>query len=132
MRYKVDDLTGALLDYAVAATIGYGDIQYEKRTRAENRCLIWTQCGDGLKSRHYSPSTDWAQGGPIIERERITVEAPRWRAHRQDWWAYLQPRAGECTRINNDAFGPCALLAAMRCYVKSRHGEYIDLDVEGA
>jgi len=67
-------------------------------------------------------STDWAFGGPIIEREGITT-APysthngvvrEWKAGR-DWPMSHFPYY----------FGPTPLIAAMRCYVASRMGEEV-------
>jgi len=61
-----------------------------------------------------SPSTDWAQGGPIIEREWIELTINT-RAPEGTWLA---------TRVEGSAIcevtGPTQLVAAMRCYVKSQ------------
>ena len=73
---------------------------------------------------HYS--TDWAQGGPIIERERIAVvyepsmvydDSCRWKA----LWA-MGDEAHE--------FGPTPLIAAMRCYVASKLGDEVEVPDE--
>jgi len=87
---SVSELSGAALDWAVAKASG-----------------------------EYKPvsvpaySTDWAQGGPIIERERIAVwgDNPFWEAERGSVW---------CN-------GPTPLIAAMRCYVASKLGDKIDV-----
>ena len=55
-------------------------------------------------------SKDWAQGGPIIERELIAIHG--------DWKATL----GEGTYE-----GPTPLIAAMRCYVASKLGAEVDV-----
>jgi hypothetical protein len=59
--------------------------------------------------------TDWAQGGPIIEREKIAIDT--WG---DEWLA---------TRIEgsaiSEAIGPTPLVAAMRCYVVSQLGDEI-------
>jgi hypothetical protein len=65
-------------------------------------------------------STNWAHGGPIIDRERIRLD-PReseWKA--QGWY-------DEGFR---DFFGPTALIAAMRCYVTTKLGDTIDIPEE--
>ena len=68
--------------------------------------------------QNYKPSTDWAQGGPIIEREfiRIQPESPYWEAD-----TYTD--AGDCFT----GVGPTPLIAAMRCYVASRLGDEVDI-----
>lgn len=60
-------------------------------------------------------STDWSQGGPIIERERIAVQfGPQWTAvHNR--------------RLGRPSYGPTPLIAAMRCFVTSRLGEELEI-----
>ena len=68
----------------------------------------------------YSPSTDWAQGGPIIEREGVlftrTNDGEMYRA-----WI---------VRRNASAIGPAHLIAAMRCYVASKLGDEVEIPEE--
>jgi hypothetical protein len=67
----------------------------------------------------YSPSTDWAFGGPIIERETITVE---YTGDPDTWCA--------CIMADQEVYGPTALIAGMRCYVASVLGDTIDIPEE--
>lgn len=60
----------------------------------------------------WSPSTDWSQGGPIIERERIEVVP--W-AVRGMWSAFIN--TGPDRKILD---GPTPLVAAMRAFVASK------------
>jgi hypothetical protein len=77
---------------------------------------------------HYS--TDWSQGGPIIEREGIellcnttTEEAKRFiEGTHADWRAAKRP-----INRNVRSFGPTPLIAAMRCYVASKLGDDVTL-----
>ena len=92
---KTSELTGAALDWAVARCEG---------GVGENQLLgAW-----------YAPSTDWAQGGPIIEREKITLE---WTG--ENWCAYI--------RHDEEEFGTTPLIAAMRCYVASKLGDEVEI-----
>jgi len=61
----------------------------------------------------YSPSTNWLQGGPIIEAEGIAIALTE---RRTEWYACpdLKPGAKVC-------YGPTPLIAAMRAYVASRN-----------
>ena len=79
-KIKTSELSDAALDWAVAkcegrvpkieATVSYPnnrhykvyvDVRYDSNG---NECPV-----------PYSPSTNWAQGGPIIERELIDIQA---------------------------------------------------------
>lgn len=65
---------------------------------------------------HYS--TDWAQGGPFIEREKIAVlPCPRgWSARIGYGGKYIE--------------GPAPLVAAMRCYIFSKLGDEVEIPEE--
>lgn len=111
---KVSDLTGSALDWAVAKCIGHVDDETIIR-RLEPDEEGW----------FIAYSTDWAQGGPIIEREIITLDFDGG----TDW----QARDFDSQQIL--AHGPTPLIAAMRCYVASKMGEEIELPdglLEGA
>jgi hypothetical protein len=103
---KTSELTGAALDWAVAKCEGHG--------------MEYFQVVDA-----YTPSTDWAQGGPIIEREEIALEPMTHDEHGDGWLA---------TRVEGPAvcmeFGPTMLIAAMRCYVASHLGDEVDVPEE--
>lgn len=61
---KTSELTGAALDWAVVIALGY-EID-------EHKCAV----KDGVAEFNldcFSPSEVWSQGGPIIEREGISV-----------------------------------------------------------
>lgn len=65
---------------------------------------------------------DWAQGGPIIERECIDLYCDHagvsWRARKM---------LGERGPM---AYGPSPLIAAMRCYVASKLGNKVEIPEE--
>jgi hypothetical protein len=65
---KTADLTGAMLDYWVARAEG---VQVDA-TCDDITSEQWQYVRSGTIEA-YTPSSDWAQGGPIIERERISV-----------------------------------------------------------
>jgi hypothetical protein len=105
MKIKTSELTGTALDWAVAKSQGYAGIALQERTNTE-----W-----------YSPSTDWAQGGPIIEREEIAVV---YRAG--GYWLAYTPES----KPSADGTGPIPLIAAMRCYVAFHLGDEVDVPEE--
>jgi hypothetical protein len=69
---------------------------------------------------HYS--TDWAQGGSIIEREGISPK------HWGDDWETPWSAAKTTGHYEGGMyFGPTPLIAAMRCYVASKLGDDVTL-----
>ena len=106
---KTNELTGAALDWAVAKCEGYTGVALQERTGTD-----W-----------YSPSTDWAQGGPIIEREGILVA----RNNGFLWVASTQPYE-DVERPMEFQFGDTPLIAAMRCYVMSKLGDEVEIPGE--
>ena len=110
MRVKTNELTGAALDWAVAKCEGLLAFGYRKT----DRFII--ELSDG-EFEEFCPSTDWAQGGPIIEREKITIFQTG-----KDWMGYI--------RHDTESFAPTPLIAAMRCYVASKLGDEVEIPEE--
>lgn len=106
---KTFELTGAALDWAVAMCEGYSSEQAADIIYCDSAALAY--------------STDWSQGGPIIERERITLDGT---AILGQWMAVAQVPNDEPWETR----GPTPLVAAMRCYVASRLGDEVDIPEE--
>ncbi len=104
---KTSELTGAALDWAVAKCEG------------EDYSPVTTYSGIGQEFPPTNYSTNWAQGGPIIERKRINVSI----------YASLN-WMGAMNAGKNIEFGPTPLIAAMRCYVASKLGDEVDIPPE--
>lgn len=123
MNIKTSELTGAALDWAVARLeskasptgMDSADILLYRSTATN----AW------MYKRWAIPySTDWAQGGPIIEREKI---ATQWA---MGCWAAVPDRTNY---PNCDApyfFAKTPLDAAMCCYVASKLGDEVDVPEE--
>ena len=105
---KTSDLTDIALDWAVAKIESSRNLALDETSRL----ILLDQAGYG-----YNPSTDWAQGGPIIEREGI--EITRGGAYAEHFW--------KATRNSTINYGPTPLIAAMRCYVASKFGDEVDV-----
>jgi len=69
-------------------------------------------------------STDWAQGGSIIEREGIGLNKRNEHYLNEGFW-----QASYWKRIEMYA-GLTPLIAAMRCYVASRLGDEVEIPEE--
>lgn len=115
---KTAELTGAALDWAVAKCEG------KESHLVIDRHVLTTpilQENGAYKWFQWEPSINWAQGGPIIEREGIatsksTSSNPAWRAGMH----------GKAMTWH----GPTPLEAAMRCYVASKLGDEIEIPKE--
>ena len=118
MQIKTSDLEGEALDWVVWR-IEHGNAKTDDE-------LV-------LALSPFNPSSNWAQAGPIIERENITLE----RNVKQrgcavvgfyDWYATHPKNFGGL--IRHSASGPTALVAAMRCYVASKLGDAVEVPNE--
>lgn len=156
MKIKTAILIDSALDWAAATALGWTDVKitaYEDGTPEE--CFFRpakiidgvTVCGGGER---WKPSTNWAQGGPLGEREGIAV-----RKHAKSglWYAMALKDLGdgqradwsEITYIGGERYGPYSyqvhprrqrfegpteLIAKVRCFVASRLGEEVDVPDE--
>lgn len=142
---KTAELTGAALDWAVA--------QAEKDS---DEGIFYDEDYDSMGFYDhddvfcpYQPSSSWAQGGPIIERENITViranstyqerkNIPQWFAETSQWVGHAADESYEhqsmepTFMISEDGgyYGTTPLEAAMRCYVASKLGDKIEIPEE--
>jgi hypothetical protein len=115
---KTIELKGAALDWAVMKAEGPDSFAATVYYDGDTPLCIDDQCD---VPEIWSPSTDWSQGGPIIEREGINLDnyakSPQWSA----WTPAPERKSGEA-----QAYGPTPLIAAMRCYVASKLGDEIN------
>ena len=114
MKMKTCELAGAALDYAVSCC----NPELVTRLGGDPHPYIRDDNGGYVR---FEPSTNWAHGGPIIERERITTHAGK-----QNWLAWITQEDGD----HYLQFGKTALIAAMRCYVASTLGETVEIPEE--
>ena len=112
---KTNELTSTALDWAVAKCLKL-NVSFDS----------WGVCyvGEVLRDRPalFEPSADWAQAGPIIEREKLNVVYKA----RGEWYAYTY----EMAHRQAAEYGPTPLIAAMRCLVASKLGDTIDIPEE--
>lgn len=145
---KTSELAGSMLDYWVARAEGWEldpyrppkEMQLRKPFRdsdvRENRFMGISDGADRLciagggeyipERCRFRPSTDWVQGGSIIDRERMnfatTGTGPAGENGKAPIVAIPEggPKAME---------GPTHLIAAMRAYVASRFGDTVPDDI---
>lgn len=124
---KTAELTGWALDYWVARAQGF---TMEHANIGTGWVVVIPGQGAKVvgmgaeKPMAYAPSVNWAQGGPIIERERVYL-FQHWKAP-EDWVAWIGASwAGGYELYGHDfeGTGPTPLAAAMRAFVASRLGD---------
>lgn len=145
MKYKTAELEDTLLDTAVALAEGWVFAGQKDYTRPEHRQSLdypgetiadWNNkgphprlvspqgqklyfCGcEGDIFRVPEFSSDWALGGPIIERERLMLS---WEDGRP--FASIFKPLERATRL----FGDTLLQAAMRRFVQEKLGDEVEL-----
>jgi Protein of unknown function (DUF2591) len=127
MKIKVSEASGVVLDYLVVVARGF-DV-YHNATM--NGCVI-----EGFWVSGYYPgdlnswvplntlthSTSWHLGGPIIDREEITIDYRDNETLARIWkkdnyiQSYAEKRQG--------------LIAAMRCFIVSKLGDEVEVPDE--
>ena len=126
MKIKTSELKDKALDWAVAS--------------AEGKTILIDQHGDvSCFDRddwfYYKPSTNWAIAGPIIEREIYKV----FKNMGGTYTATIKFRAPYCSvtydaDIGRDDYihgaGDTMLEACMRCYIKHKLGNEVDIPEE--
>ena len=125
---KTSALIGPALDWAVSTALHHKpekDFHSHGMTWNgwwETAAYIDTKPNEYRRIPKYS--TDWSQGGPIGEREKIAV----------DWHPnglclasmdYMEGDVMVCA-----ATGPTELIARMRCYVASKLGDEVEIPEE--
>lgn len=120
---KVSEATNIQLDWMVAKSLGWLTYPTDSIERGQwyHTNPETAPFGHEHNRVHYScytPSTDWAQGGPIIDREKIAVDYDHdvWNAAKYglDWYVG----------------GPTPLIAAMRCFVLSKLGDGVEVPAD--
>ena len=133
MKIKTSELKDTALNWAVAAAT---NVPVMRCGAGASQYLAYTPPGKRSFYK-YTPTTNWKQGGPIIEREitklfrnvggtfsaMIIREVP---IPPEDRGTSL---ALTC-RIQFNAAGPTPLIAAMRCFVASRLGDEVEIPEE--
>ena len=112
MKIKTSELSGAALDWAVAKCEGLDQYFDSEET-----------CAFDDEGCAYEPSTNWAQGGPIIEREEIEIKK-----YTPKYWSAKLYAFGETNKTI--CLGETLLIAAMRCYVASKLGDEVEVPEE--
>lgn len=111
--HKVCELEGVLLNRAAAKASG---VPLLLLTPLRNTPTP-VACARADTGEAWEPSTNWIQGGPIIETEKIELVPMG-----DHWMGRLRSAVGVFS-----ALGATPLIGAMRAYVASVFGETVEL-----
>ena len=119
---KTSDLTGLLLDYWVAKSLGWetGRLGTQSKTDPVDRGWYGDGTGDyGISIDQFKPSQRWQTCGPLIEKYRIAIGCS---GNDDHWTAYI-PRKEKYVLARK---GETPLIAVCRCIVASQYGDEVD------
>lgn len=105
VEVKASELIGAALDWAVAKA--EGDDHW-----TSDRNVDWF----AWRMRNWKPSTDWSQGGPLIDKYRVAFED-----NLGDWFACIP---------GGMANGETHLIASCRAIVAAKLGDTVQVPAE--
>ena len=128
---KTADLIGPALDWAVGTALGVPVevcqiFQYGK-PNGKHYISIGETDKDGAEV-DFEPSMEWAQGGPIIEREELGLKRNAPCSQGREWEA--SPSITAKGAGGKWGYGPTPLVAAMRCFVASWLGDEVEVPKE--
>ncbi|MPS58826.1 MAG: DUF2591 domain-containing protein [Pseudomonas sp.] len=136
VEVKTAELIGPALDWVVLVAEGWeSDRPQDGQLRRKISATQYDVCIVGPRQMGYdqhlgrywrSPSTDWNQGGPLIERLA---------GFQLKIWLESSPGT-KCEAAIHDykgdwiVFGPTPLIAAMRCLVAAKLGDTVQIPSE--
>ena len=132
---KTSELIGPALDWAVAKCEGYTNLRWHTYPALfpAPPSLVMDPPRVEYGAIEFSDlnfSTDWSQGGLIIERQEIELlkwGIEGWKAKDTNY-QFLNTSNERDTFV--EQYGPTPLIAAMRCYVASKLGDTVDISQE--
>jgi hypothetical protein len=127
MKTKTSELIGPALDWAVAKALGVPAQVLPIRSNSRivgHRVYLDPAERDEFGMVEFEPSTNWSQGGPIIDSERVATQP-----YRGAWIAGVSGKPARGTS-SWSCGGPTPLVAAMRCYVASKLGDEVEIPDE--
>ena len=125
MKIKTSELEGAALDWAVAVAVGHEDVRVD-----DDKIVLVVHQDHRLPGLvdfiWFDASTNWSQGGPLIERHGVQITLPSNvispSGDRTPW------RAVALGGFN--AFATTPLIAACRAIVAAKLGDVVDVPEE--
>lgn len=114
MKIKTSEATPPQINWLVCLAEGNKPVLNPHRFGSVSYGAFDSELGYAIKRY----STDWSQGGPIIERERLILRP----SFDGGWECTASPSVWRA--------GQTPLIAAMRCFVTSKLGDEVDVPEE--
>ena len=111
---KTCELTGPALDWAVAKALNIEVLVFA------GRYVVLKPEGQVYSCAVFAPSLNWAQGGPITEREGICIFPD---STASGYLAYVRAEG----KLQYRGAGATYLVAAMRCLLTMKLGEEVEI-----
>ena len=130
MKIDTSTLTGPALNWAVATARGF-TVYHNEMLNSSVMPGFWVSgyypgdLNSWVPLNKIAASTDWAQGGALIQQEKITVgpwDTSPFSAH--------YGTVDMVTSRNPRLVGPTPLIAAMRVYVSMQLGDAVEMPDE--
>ena len=125
MKIKTSELEGAALDWAVAKAVGQDvteqGVYIQERRAGQDGSVSLTKTWVA-----FSPSTDWSQGGPLIESHDVScsrVDKIITKGGNALYWMASCPSGFK-------GLGLTPLIAACRAIVAAKLGDVVDVPEE--
>ncbi len=119
IEVKTAELIGPALDWAVGIATGGEQKPYQFADNIDAPFWEAWVFPDGYACSRWSPSTDWSQGGPLIDKHNVEIL-----------------RAGDCVMAklygltNAAGDGKTPLIAACRAIVTANQGDVVSVPEE--
>lgn len=125
MKIKTSELSGERLNWAVAVAVGLKPFVQKAHYGVPDRVFIEVErdpeVEGSLIGKRYKPSTDWSQGGPLIERFKVDIITER------DCLVSAYANDDKYQPLTEDMYGSDHLIAACRAIVSSKLGDEVDV-----
>ena len=128
MKIKTSELGGAALDWAVAKCEGWEPGKYMMSSvirKDAHGNVIGIMVPNNMEYAWFSPSTNWAQGGPIIDQ----MIEDGYIIQKGDFNTGVKVMRFKQGHLEYQ-FGPTPLISAMRCYAASKLGDEVEVPDE--
>jgi hypothetical protein len=129
MKIKTSEATELQLDFLVAKSEGI-EVRLDYHSHNFYETIdprVAEYYNNALEMTVYNPSDYWLHGGPIIEREKISIEHLTGAG---DGGVDVWVATCDVQLKIFEKQGNTPLIAAMRCYVASKMGDDIDIPTE--
>lgn len=113
VEVKTDELVGPALDWLVGKVT-----KHQTDWSHRDNCLLYQAY------LPWAPSTDWSQGGPLIDQYQIELLSSDGPGVLKHWYAFLQPSSRKYMK------GDTALMAICRAIVAANLGEVVQVPAE--